>query len=84
MLDHEGKEVPGNRGYKYFGAAKDLPGVRELFETERKFSHIITDPDLLNELLVSVRTVCDLYVVAERIIMSLMTFCRITENFCVF
>ena len=73
MLDHEGKEVPGNRGYKwvilklhrlqlvfqfnctfflvtvsniskliflyyarYFGAAKDLPGVRELFEQERK------------------------------------------------
>ncbi|KAM4899179.1 pre-mRNA-splicing factor ISY1 homolog [Sylvia borin] len=34
MLDHEGKEVPGNRGYKYFGAAKDLPGVRELFEKD--------------------------------------------------
>ncbi|XP_071773581.1 pre-mRNA-splicing factor ISY1 homolog [Centroberyx gerrardi] len=34
MLDHEGKEVPGNRGYKYFGAARDLPGVRELFEKE--------------------------------------------------
>lgn len=31
MLDHDGKEVPGNRGYKYFGAARDLPGVRELF-----------------------------------------------------
>lgn len=31
MMDHEGKEVPGNRGYKYFGAARDLPGVRELF-----------------------------------------------------
>ena len=30
-FDVEGKEVPGNRGYKYFGAAKDLPGVRELF-----------------------------------------------------
>ena len=30
MLDHDGKAVPGNRGYKYFGAAKDLPGVREL------------------------------------------------------
>jgi len=28
---------------KYFGAAKDLPGVRELFESERKFS---TDADL--------------------------------------
>lgn len=30
-FDSEGREVPGNRGYKYFGAAKDLPGVRELF-----------------------------------------------------
>lgn len=38
MLDHEGKEVPGNRGYKYFGAAKDLPGVRELFEKERELN----------------------------------------------
>lgn len=27
-------QVPGNRGYRYFGAAKDLPGVRELFERE--------------------------------------------------
>ena len=28
---------------RYFGAAKDLPGVRELFEQERKFSssHIL-------------------------------------------
>ena len=34
MLDNEGKELPGNRGYKYFGAAKELPGVRELFEQE--------------------------------------------------
>lgn len=34
MMDQDGKEVPGNRGYKYFGAAKDLPGVRELFEQE--------------------------------------------------
>lgn len=34
MFDAEGREVPGNRGYKYFGAAKDLPGVRELFEKE--------------------------------------------------
>jgi len=33
-FDSEGREVPGNRGYKYFGAAKDLPGVRELFEQE--------------------------------------------------
>ena len=36
MLDHEGKEVPGNRGYRYFGAARDLPGVRELFMKKRE------------------------------------------------
>ena len=34
LLDKEGKEAPGNRGYKYFGAAKELPGVKELFEQE--------------------------------------------------
>lgn len=34
MMDKEGKEAPGSRGYKYFGAAKDLPGVRELFEAQ--------------------------------------------------
>ena len=62
MLDHEGKEVPGTKGYKYgislkcdrterrltcaithlfpkpltryFGRAKDLPGVRELLEQQ--------------------------------------------------
>ncbi|GIY10366.1 pre-mRNA-splicing factor ISY1 homolog [Caerostris darwini] len=34
VFDHEGKEVPGNKGYKYFGSSKDLPGVRELFEQE--------------------------------------------------
>merc|ERR1711920_1013651 len=29
-----GAELASHTGYKYFGAAKDLPGVRELFETE--------------------------------------------------
>ena len=29
--DAEGYEVPNSGGYKYWGAAKDLPGVRELF-----------------------------------------------------
>lgn len=28
MLDHEGREVPGNKGYKYFGAAKEPPGIK--------------------------------------------------------
>ncbi|OAF72198.1 Pre-mRNA-splicing factor ISY1 [Intoshia linei] len=32
----QGQEVPGSRGYKYFGAVKDLPGVRELFEQAPK------------------------------------------------
>merc|ERR1712157_547937 len=27
-----GAELASHTGYKYFGAAKDLPGVRELFE----------------------------------------------------
>ncbi|WFD43015.1 NineTeen Complex (NTC) component [Malassezia psittaci] len=31
MLDQEGNEVPGSQGYKYFGRAKELPGVKELF-----------------------------------------------------
>lgn len=29
-----GVELPNSRGYKYYGAAKDLPGVRELFDEE--------------------------------------------------
>jgi pre-mRNA-splicing factor ISY1 len=32
--DIDGKELPGARGYKYYGAAKDLPGVRELFQNK--------------------------------------------------
>lgn len=31
-LDSIGRETGNSKGYKYFGAAKDLPGVRELFE----------------------------------------------------
>lgn len=46
MLDHEGKEVPGNRGYKYFGAARDLPGVRELFEKKPPKPARLTRGDL--------------------------------------
>ena len=41
-LDAEGYEVPNTGGYRYFGAAKNLPGVAELFvnkpkETPKKF-----------------------------------------------
>jgi len=34
VLDAQGMELPGSGGYKYFGAAKDLPGVRELFQAD--------------------------------------------------
>ncbi|KAF3855564.1 hypothetical protein F7725_016287, partial [Dissostichus mawsoni] len=47
MLDHEGKAVPGNRGYKYFGAARDLPGVRELFEKEQYYGYRDEDDGVL-------------------------------------
>merc|ERR1712151_942695 len=30
-----GAELASHSGYKYFGAAKDLPGVREVFEAEQ-------------------------------------------------
>eukprot|EP00611_Tribonema_gayanum_P024204 TRINITY_DN5289_c0_g1_i1.p1 TRINITY_DN5289_c0_g1~~TRINITY_DN5289_c0_g1_i1.p1 ORF type:complete len:280 (-),score=102.63 TRINITY_DN5289_c0_g1_i1:69-908(-) len=31
-FDADGRELPGGGGYKYFGAARELPGVRELFQ----------------------------------------------------
>ncbi|KAG6147977.1 NineTeen Complex (NTC) component [Claviceps purpurea] len=33
IYDEAGREIPGGgKGYKYFGRAKELPGVKELFE----------------------------------------------------
>lgn len=32
MVDDGGREVPGTRGYKYFGRARELPGVKEMFD----------------------------------------------------
>jgi pre-mRNA-splicing factor ISY1 len=34
QFDNDALEVPGADGYKYFGAAKNLPKVRELFQKE--------------------------------------------------
>ncbi len=45
QFDAEGRELPGG-GYKYFGAAKELPGVRELFhekEYEKKMRRTRAD-----------------------------------------
>ncbi|KAK9896999.1 Isy1-domain-containing protein [Cystobasidium minutum MCA 4210] len=36
IKDKDGREVPGTRGYKYFGRAKELPGVKELFSSAQK------------------------------------------------
>jgi len=36
MIDEDGKEVPGTKGYKYFGRAKELPGVKELFASKKR------------------------------------------------
>ena len=37
VVDEEGREVPGGgKGYRYFGRAKELPGVKELFEAASK------------------------------------------------
>lgn len=32
QVDSQGQEIPGAQGYLYFGAAKDLPGVRQLLQ----------------------------------------------------
>ncbi|RKP13131.1 hypothetical protein BJ684DRAFT_10495, partial [Piptocephalis cylindrospora] len=36
IIDAEGKFLPGTRGYKYYGRAKDLPGVKEFFDSSRR------------------------------------------------
>jgi pre-mRNA-splicing factor ISY1 len=37
VVDEEGREVPGGgKGYRYFGRARELPGVKELFERQAK------------------------------------------------
>lgn len=37
VLDEDGREVPGGgKGYRYFGRARELPGVKELFERQAR------------------------------------------------
>ncbi|GME33598.1 Isy1-like splicing [Neofusicoccum parvum] len=36
LVDEEGREIPGGgKGYRYFGRARELPGVKELFEAAK-------------------------------------------------
>lgn len=51
FYDIEGKELPGVPGYKYYGLAKELPGIRELFAEEE---------DMIKERK-KIRTRADLY-----------------------
>jgi pre-mRNA-splicing factor ISY1 len=39
MYDGLGRELPNSRGYKYFGRARDLPGVKEIFEAHALQQH---------------------------------------------
>jgi len=50
MLDKEGKEIPGSFGYKYFGAARELPGVKELFDTAEATSTKKTRAELMKDI----------------------------------
>ena len=34
MYDSQGHEIPGFGGYRYFGAAKDLPGVKDVYKRD--------------------------------------------------
>lgn len=37
IYDDQGREIPGGgKGYKYFGRARELPGVKELFEAAKE------------------------------------------------
>ncbi|KAL8821927.1 MAG: hypothetical protein Q9191_007214 [Dirinaria sp. TL-2023a] len=37
VYDEAGNEIPGGgKGYRYFGRARELPGVKELFEVKKK------------------------------------------------
>lgn len=46
----DGEEAPGTRNYKYFGAARDLPGVRELFAKPDKSDVRKTKAELLKNI----------------------------------
>jgi len=49
-FDAFGAELSTENGYKYFGAAKDLPGVRELFEQAKPEAPRKTRKDLFKNL----------------------------------
>lgn len=59
LLEKDGREAPGNRGYRYFGAARDLPGVRELFEEQPQPIPRKTRGELMKQVDISYYGNCD-------------------------
>ncbi|KAL3318857.1 NineTeen Complex (NTC) component [Cichlidogyrus casuarinus] len=59
LLEKDGREAPGYRGYRYFGAARDLPGVRELFEEEPQPPPRKTRGELMKNVDISYYGNCD-------------------------
>lgn len=55
LHDIEGKALPGAPYYKYYGAAKELPGIRELFNEEEEYFQARRDKKK------SSRTITELY-----------------------
>ena len=46
VYDEQGREIPGGgKGYKYFGRARELPGVKELFEAAQAGKEDKPQPD---------------------------------------
>lgn len=49
MTDADGRVVVGTGGYLYFGAARNLPGVRELLEKkEGTYNQSLTEYNVLH------------------------------------
>ena len=46
MFDAQGREIPGFGGYRYFGAAKDLPGVKEIYKREIPIAPVRTSAQI--------------------------------------
>lgn len=47
VVDDQGREIPGaGKGYRYYGRARDLPGVKELFEAASKPSKEPSGPSV--------------------------------------
>jgi pre-mRNA-splicing factor ISY1 len=42
-VDDNGREAPGTQGYRYFGRARELPGVQELFAQHKQTEDVTSE-----------------------------------------